>query len=66
MANKKPPRLSPKARREVVRSLNTAISDYNHEAHMYGRFTIPTPPPTSHLVRISRMIANLNGVAWPE
>lgn len=47
-------KLSQKKRREVIRSINAAIADFNDDGK------------AEHLRRISRMVANLNGVAWPE
>ena len=47
-------KLNAKQRRDVIRSINAAIVEFYEDGY------------TGRLLRISRMIANLNGTAWPE
>ena len=54
-------KLNPKQRREVIRSINVALAEYNESA-ANGQH----PARGMRMIRISRMIANLNGVDWPQ
>jgi hypothetical protein len=47
-------KLKPKHRREIIRSINVAIVNFYEDGQ------------AQHLLRVSRMIANLNGARWPE
>lgn len=47
-------------RRDVVRAINAALAEYN-EAAARGEF----PERGMRMIRISRILANLNGAAWP-
>lgn len=52
--------LTEKRREEVIRAINAALQEYR-DAASNGQH----PARGYRMVRISRMIANLNGVAWP-
>jgi hypothetical protein len=46
-------KLKENQRREVIRTINQEFGGYRKDSE------------SRHLLRISRMIANLNGVRWP-